>query len=173
MPFGASLHFKLDEVGQIIQWIPLPKSSCHLGELDKEADIVFSSPTNVRQTRDQGMQHLHCSVLCTAPATLSKPGAQPPLLTVHLCGFSPVCLLMWTTSIYWALNGFCSREQSSHRHTNSFFSPCIWSLFICCLGRREITALQKCNIVISLTVTSHWNSTRGSGVNQDPAVLKE
>lgn len=26
MSFGASLHFKLDEVGQIIQWIPLPKA---------------------------------------------------------------------------------------------------------------------------------------------------
>lgn len=53
------------------------------------------------------------------------------VLTVHLWGFSPVCRLICTTSIYWALKGFCSLEQSSHRHTNSFFSPWIWSLFIC------------------------------------------
>lgn len=78
---------------------------------------------------------MSCPVLCTAPASLHKSGAQASLLTVHLCGFSPVCLLMWTTSIYWALKGFCSREQSSHRHTNSFFSPCMWSLLICCSGR--------------------------------------
>lgn len=53
------------------------------------------------------------------------------ILTVHLWGFSPVCLRMWTTSMYWALKGFCSREQSSHRHTNSFFSPWMWSLLMC------------------------------------------
>lgn len=51
--------------------------------------------------------------------------------TVHLWGFSPVCLRMWTTSMYWALKGFCSLEQSSHRHTNSFFSPWMWSLLMC------------------------------------------
>lgn len=55
-----------------------------------------------------------------------------PLPTVHLCGFSPVCRRMWTTSMYWALKGFCSREQSSQRHTNSFFSPWMWSLLMCC-----------------------------------------
>lgn len=54
------------------------------------------------------------------------------LLTVHLCGFSPVWRLMWTTSMYWALKGFCSREHSSQRHTNSFFSPWMWSLLMCC-----------------------------------------
>lgn len=34
-------------------------------------------------------------------------------LTLHLCGFSPVCLRMCTTSIYWALNGFFSLLHAS------------------------------------------------------------
>lgn len=52
-------------------------------------------------------------------------------LTVHLCGFSPVWRLMCTTSIYWALNGFSSREQSSHRQMNDFLFAWIWSLLMC------------------------------------------
>src|SRR4029434_9405322 len=39
---------------------------------------------------------------------------------------------MCTTSMYWALKGFCSREHSSQRHTNSFFSPWMCSLLMCC-----------------------------------------
>lgn len=42
------------------------------------------------------------------------------ILTVHLCGFSPVCLLMCTTNIYWALNGFSALEQPSHLQTKDF-----------------------------------------------------
>ena len=45
------------------------------------------------------------------------------ILTVHLCGFSPVCRRICTTSMYWALNGLLSRWQPSHSHTNSFFCP--------------------------------------------------
>lgn len=52
-------------------------------------------------------------------------------LTVHLCGFSPVCLRMCTTNIYWALKGFSSREQSSHRQMNDFLFAWMWSLLMC------------------------------------------
>lgn len=52
-------------------------------------------------------------------------------LTVHLWGFSPVCRRMWTTSMYWALKGFSSREHVSHRHTNDFLLPWIWSVLMC------------------------------------------
>lgn len=34
--------------------------------------------------------------------------------------------------MYCALKGFCSREHSSQRHTNSFFSPWMCSLLMCC-----------------------------------------
>ncbi len=55
------------------------------------------------------------------------------VFTVHLWGFSPpVCRRMWTTSMYWALKGRCSREQSIQWHTNSFFSPWMCSLLMCC-----------------------------------------
>ena len=53
-------------------------------------------------------------------------------LTVHLCGFSPVCLLMCTTSMYCALKGFSSLEQSFHRQTKAFLLLPIWSLLRCC-----------------------------------------
>lgn len=53
------------------------------------------------------------------------------LLTVHLCGFSPVCLLICTTNIYCALNGFSLRLQFSHRQTKLFLFAWIWSLLIC------------------------------------------
>ncbi len=53
------------------------------------------------------------------------------VFTVHLWGFSPVCRRMWTTSMYWALKGRCSREQSIQWHTNSFFSPWMCSLLMC------------------------------------------
>ena len=52
-------------------------------------------------------------------------------LTVHLCGFSPVCLLMCTTSMYCALNGFCSLEQPIHWHTKDFLLAPMWSMFRC------------------------------------------
>ena len=52
-------------------------------------------------------------------------------LTVHLCGFSPVWRRMWTTSMYWALNGFSSREHSRHRQTKLFLLAWMWSLLIC------------------------------------------
>lgn len=52
-------------------------------------------------------------------------------LTVHLCGFSPVCLRMWTTSMYWALKGLSSLEQPPQWHTNSFRSPWMCSLLMC------------------------------------------
>lgn len=71
------------------------------------------------------------------------------VLTVHLWGFSPVCLLMCTTNIYWALKGFCSLEQSNHRQTNSFFSPWIWSLFICWSLEKEREKLSGNILLIS------------------------
>ena len=52
-------------------------------------------------------------------------------LTVHLWGFSPVCLRMCTTSMYWALKGFSSREQFCHWHTNCFLHWAMWSAFKC------------------------------------------
>lgn len=140
MPFGASLYFKLEEVGQIIQGIPPPKAFviwlCWITKQTWQSLLHKSLTDELRECSTRPALF----ALCTAPASQYKPGAQTLLLTVHLCGFSPVCLLMWTTSIYWALKGFCSREQSSHRHTNSFFSPCMWSLLICCSGRIEVTA---------------------------------
>lgn len=84
------------------------------------------------------------SVSCCPPGARWRPFRAPwqqqrdhPLPTVHLCGFSPVCRRMWTTSMYWALKGFCSREQSSQRHTNSFLSPWMWSLLMCCVKQRH------------------------------------
>lgn len=73
-----------------------------------------------------------------APALVGSPdlGSEPEpgegCLTVHLCGFSPVCLRMCTTSMYCALKGFWSRVQACQRHTNSFFSPWMCSLLMCC-----------------------------------------
>lgn len=61
---------------------------------------------------------------------VGKGCARGPL-TVHLCGFSPVCRRMCTTSMYCALKGFCSRVQACQRHTNSFFSPWMCSLLMC------------------------------------------
>lgn len=52
-------------------------------------------------------------------------------LTVHLCGFSPVCRRMCTTSMYWALKGFSALEHPSHRHTKDFLFAWMWSLFMC------------------------------------------
>lgn len=49
--------------------------------------------------------------------------------------------LMWTTSMYWALKGFCSREHSSQRHTNSFFSPWMCSLLMCCVESHKRSSL--------------------------------
>ena len=54
------------------------------------------------------------------------------LLTVHRWGFSPVCLLICTTNIYWALKGFSSLEQSFHWHTKDFLLAPMCSLFKCC-----------------------------------------
>lgn len=53
------------------------------------------------------------------------------LLTVHLCCFSLLCVLIWTTSIYWSLNGFFSRLQSFHWQTNGFSLAWMWSVLIC------------------------------------------
>ena len=52
-------------------------------------------------------------------------------LTVHRWGFSPVCLLICTTNIYWALKGFSSLEQSCHWQTKDFLLAPICSLFKC------------------------------------------
>lgn len=70
------------------------------------------------------------------------------ILTVHLWGFSPVCLRMCTTNMYWALKGFCSLEHSSQRHTNSFFSPWMWSLFMCCERKRRSKFMLKTCIIL-------------------------
>lgn len=64
--------------------------------------------------------------------TAGRKGRARGPLTVHLCGFSPVCRRMCTTSMYCALKGFCSRVQACQRHTNSFFSPWMCSLLMCC-----------------------------------------
>lgn len=61
---------------------------------------------------------------------------------MHLCGFSPVCLRMCTTSMYWALKGFCSLVQACQRHTNSFFSPWMCSLLMC-WGTRQGGEVRK------------------------------
>lgn len=66
------------------------------------------------------------------PIRPMSPGPVAKPLTVHLWGFSPVCLRMCTTSMYCALKGFCSRVQACQRHTNSFFSPWMCSLLMCC-----------------------------------------
>ena len=72
-----------------------------------------------------------------APALVGSPdlGSDPEpgegRLTVHLCGFSPVCLRMCTTSMYWALKGLSSLEQPPQWHTNSFRSPWMCSLLMC------------------------------------------
>lgn len=64
---------------------------------------------------------------------------------------------MWTTSMYCALKGFCSREHSSQRHTNSFFSPWMWSLLMCCgdvaesswsIPSRQIEKQLMCSVSI-------------------------
>lgn len=60
-------------------------------------------------------------------------------LTVHLCGFSPVCRRICTTNIYCALNGFSPREQFSHRHIKAFLFVWIWSLFICLTSSSWVT----------------------------------
>ena len=65
-------------------------------------------------------------------------------LTVHLCGFSPVCLLMCTTSMYCALNGFSSLLQSFQRQTKAFLLLPIWSLLRCC----KTEQVPKCHITI-------------------------
>ena len=54
------------------------------------------------------------------------------VLTVHLCGFSPVCLRMCTTSMYWALKGFACLLHSFHSHTKLFLLAWMWSLAMCC-----------------------------------------
>ena len=46
-------------------------------------------------------------------------------------GFSPVCLLMWTTSMYWALKGFSSLEHPFHWQTKNFLLHPMCSLFKC------------------------------------------
>lgn len=83
------------------------------------------------------------------------------LLTVHLWGFSPVWRLMWTTSMYCALKGFCSREHSSQRHTNSFFSPWMWSLLMCCVESYKRSSLpdnKEVTFNATCTLTSVWLS---------------
>lgn len=68
-------------------------------------------------------------------------------LTVHLWGFSPVWRRMWTTSIYWALNGFSSREQSTQRQTNDFLFAWMWSLLMCCgMNKWTICYLVLCTL---------------------------
>ena len=57
-------------------------------------------------------------------------------LTVHRWGFSPVCLLICTTNIYWALKGFSSLEQSFHWHTKDFLLAPMCSLFKCCNSKK-------------------------------------
>ena len=61
--------------------------------------------------------------------------------TVHLCGFSPVCRLIWTTNIYWALKGFSSRLHSFHRQINIFLLACIWSMLICYNTKNKVKHL--------------------------------
>lgn len=118
-------------------------------------DLVSSACRGKRRTRP-----------CEGTLRLPKR-----VLTVHLWGFSPVCLLMCTTNMYWALKGFCSLEQSSQRHTNSFFSPWMWSLLICWGWEKEkenqnvlVTSQRnkrkwKCVQLLSLedTRTASWH----------------
>ena len=75
--------------------------------------------------------HLWSATSNPAPSRARRGREEGPL-TVHLWGFSPVCRRMCTTSMYWALKGFCSLVQACQRHTNSFFSPWMCSLLMCC-----------------------------------------
>lgn len=78
-------------------------------------------------------QHNPQNLASTAgPTDAEGKGSAPGPLTVHLWGFSPVCRRICTTSMYCALKGFCSRVQACQRHTNSFFSPWMCSLLMCC-----------------------------------------
>lgn len=52
--------------------------------------------------------------------------------TWHWWGFSPVWRRICTTSMYWALKGFCSRIHPSHSQTNNFLLLATWSWFKCC-----------------------------------------
>lgn len=88
-------------------------------------------------TRTQLNNKMHCNwyqhvIMATAVLISEVLKLVTAVLTVHLCGFSPVCLRMCTTNMYCALNGFSAREQPSHRHTNDFLLAWIWSLLICC-----------------------------------------
>ncbi len=58
------------------------------------------------------------------------------VFTVQQCGFSPVCLLMCTTSMYMALNGFSSLEHPSHWQTKDFLLVPTWSLLRCCKTKK-------------------------------------
>ena len=53
------------------------------------------------------------------------------VFTVQRCGFSPVCRRRWTTSMYWALNGFSSRAQFFHWQMKLFLLELTCSLFKC------------------------------------------
>src|SRR4029434_699951 len=74
---------------------------------------------------------------------------------------------MCTTSMYWALKGFCSREHSSQRHTNSFFSPWMCSLLMCCTHtithiynhKHTITHTQSHTFTITNTQSHTHNHT--------------
>ena len=85
-------------------------------------------------------------------------------LTVHLCGFSPVCLLMCTTSMYCALNGFSSLLQSFQRQTKAFLLLPIWSLLRCC----KTEQVPKCHITIKnrglkeIQIVKFMNKGKGS-----------
>mgnify|MGYP000881283697 CR=1 FL=1 len=52
------------------------------------------------------MDFVKCGNQITGHSQMVKRKNVHKKLTVHLCGFSPVCLRMCTTSIYCALNGF-------------------------------------------------------------------
>ena len=71
-------------------------------------------------------------------------------LTVHLWGFSPVWRRICTTSMYWALNGFSSLEQSSQRQTNDFLFAWIWSLLMCCGEIKQTNSVSLCFWTVSV-----------------------
>lgn len=55
-----------------------------------------------------------------------------------------------------------TQTLSSHR----VYGRCLYAVRV----EERLQLNKKCNIVIA--VASHWNGTRGSGVNQDPAVRR-
>lgn len=102
-------------------WRPIGKACPRAAALAHSTQVSCGQPWPTHLANEAGpIDTARGRAVCEGP------------LTVHLWGFSPVCRRMCTTSMYCALKGFCSRVQACQRHTNSFFSPWMCSLLMCC-----------------------------------------